>query len=79
MKHHDDIDIPTLLAERKLIASLWGVEDVQEVRPDLTEAQAWEVLQHVDRRMDASLGITWDNLEWAAEELFGDAPENDQA
>jgi hypothetical protein len=74
-----DIDVHAFLAERKLVASLWGIEDVQEVRPDLTDDQAWQVLQHVDRQKDATIGITWDTLEWAAQGLFGDAPETNEA
>jgi hypothetical protein len=74
-----EIDIHGLLAERRLIAHVWGIEDVQGVRPDLSEDQCWEVLQHVDRHKDAELGITWMALEFAAEHLFGDAPETNQA
>ncbi len=73
-----ETDIHQLLAERRQIAHIWGIEDVQEVRPDLSEAQAWEVLQHVDHHKDAGLGITWLTLEMAAEMLFGDAPETDR-
>jgi hypothetical protein len=72
-----DIDIHALLAERKQIAHIWGVEDVQEVRPDLDEDQAWEVLQRIDRRLDSERGISWETIEIVAEDLFGDAPETD--
>jgi hypothetical protein len=70
-----EFDIHEILAERRLIGLLWGVEDVQEVRPDLSDDQCWEVLQQVDDQKDAGLGITWFTLEMAAEQLFGDAPE----
>ena len=43
------IDVHVLLAPRRQIASIWSIEDVQEVRPDLTDDQAWEVLQQVER------------------------------
>ena len=72
-----DIDIHELLAQHRQIAHIWSVEDVQSVRPDLTEDQAWEVLQNVDDHKDAELGITWLTLEMAAEQRFGDAPETD--
>jgi hypothetical protein len=65
-----NIDIPAELTLRKQIAHIWSVEDVQEVRPDLDEAQAWCVLQEVDRQKDAALGITWLTLEVAAEALY---------
>jgi hypothetical protein len=73
-----EIDIHEILAERRLIGHLWGVEDVEEVRPDLSDDQCWEVLQQVDDQKDAGLGITWFTLEMAAEQLFGDAPETDE-
>ena len=69
------MDIHELLAERRQIAHIWGIEDVQGIRPDLSEEQAWEVLQEVDHHKDAELGITWLTLEMAAGHLFGNAPE----
>jgi hypothetical protein len=69
------LDLHGLLAARGQIALGWSVEDVLEVRPDLTNEQAWEVLQQVERRHDASIGINWDTLEWVADDLFGDAPD----
>jgi hypothetical protein len=73
-----EIDIHELLAERRQIADVWSIEDVQVVRPDLGQDQCWEVLQFTDRTKDAELGITWLTLEMAAEHLFGDAPETTQ-
>ena len=69
-------DIDALLAKRRQIAHIWSIEDVQGIRPDLTEEQCWEVLQHVDHYKDAELGITWLTLEMAAEHLCGDAPKD---
>jgi hypothetical protein len=77
MQDTKDIDIHALLAERRQIADIWSIEDVQEVRPDLTDDQAWEVLQRAERKCDAEFGITWTTLEIIAEDLFGDAPEAD--
>jgi hypothetical protein len=74
-----ETDIHALLAERRQIAHIWSTEDVQSVRPDLSEEQAWDVLQNVDHHKDAELGITWLTLEMTAEHLFGDAPETDKA
>ncbi len=72
-------DIQAILAERREIAVGWSVEDVQEIRPDLTAEQAWEVLQAAERGHDATVGINWEVLECYAEHLFGDAPETDDA
>jgi len=68
-----------LLARRQQIALIWSVEDVQEARPDLSNAQAMELLEYVRDKHDAMLGVSWTTLECAAEELFGDAPETDEA
>jgi hypothetical protein len=72
-------DIHELLAERRQIAMIWSTEDVQGIRPDLSDDQCWEVLQSVDHHKDAELGITWLTLELAAEDLFGSAPGTDAA
>jgi hypothetical protein len=79
MQDTKDINIHALLAERKQIAAIWSIEDVQQVRPDLTDEQAWQVLEHADRKHDAELGINWLTLECIAEDLFDDAPETDEA
>jgi hypothetical protein len=74
-----DTDIHALLEERRQIAAIWGIEDVQEIRPDLTDEQAWEVLQYAGGSHDATIGIDWDVLACHAETLFGTAPETDEA
>lgn len=61
------------------IAFIWSVEDVLEMRPDLSEGQAREVLQVTKKYHDASFGINWDTLSYAAEMLYGDAPEPAEA
>jgi hypothetical protein len=73
------IDIHAYLAERREIASIWHIEDVQSVRPDLNDDQAWEVLQQVEDIHDAEWGISWTTLETVASDLFGNAPETDDA
>jgi hypothetical protein len=64
---------PTLAA-RKQIATIWSVEDVQMVRPGLTDKQAWEVLQRVEYDDDRSYGITRDTLRITAGWLFPKFP-----
>ena len=72
-----ELDLHELLAGRRKIAAIWCIEDVQAVRPDLTDDQAWEVLQEAQRKQDATMGISWDTLEILAEDLFGSVPETD--
>lgn len=74
-----DIDIHALLAQRRQIADIWSSEDVQEIRPGLTDEQAWQVLQETERYHDATIGINWDVLSCHANMLFGNAPETDAA
>ena len=71
------IDIDAYLAKRRQIAVTWSIEDVQEIRPDLTEEQCWEVLQQARQEHAAAIGINWSVLECHAEMLFGFAPDTD--
>jgi hypothetical protein len=70
-----EINVHGLLAGRRQIAAIWCIEDVQHVRPDLTDEQAWQVLRDVDRHHDAELGINWTTLECMAGMLFAETPD----
>ena len=63
------------LAERKQIAAIWSIEDVQVIRYDLTDEQAWEVLKRAERDDDDRYGITRDTLRLTAGWLFPKAAE----
>ena len=56
--------------EQKEIVTTWCVDDVQTVRADLTDEQAFEVLCRVDHYFDANYGISWDTLKLNADDLF---------
>ncbi len=47
----------------------WGIDDVKQVDPDLTDDECREVLQNVLENHDATIGVTWDTLEAEAEEV----------
>jgi hypothetical protein len=66
----DDVDFHHLLANDRKIAAIWSIEDVKGKRPDLTDEQAWEVLEEVGRKHDASWGITWITLEMVTDQMF---------
>ena len=53
-------------------AAKWSIEDVQNVRPDLSDEQAMEVLKKVENvdEHDAEMEITWITLELCAQTLF---------
>jgi hypothetical protein len=64
------IDVHELLEQRRQVAVIWCIEDVQSVRHDLTDDQAWEVLQECCRIHDCELGFNWLLIETVADELF---------
>ncbi len=70
-----EINVHELLAGRGQIAHIWGIGDVQDLRPDLDDDQAWQVLQDVERRLDSQYGISWDTIAIVADERFGPAPD----
>jgi hypothetical protein len=70
-----DVDIHELLAENRQIAHIWSIEDVQQLRPDLDDEQAWVVLQAVADQLDCNVGITCDIVENIAEETYPDKQE----
>jgi predicted HAD superfamily Cof-like phosphohydrolase len=72
-----EIDIHAQLAARQQIAEVWSILDVQSVQADLTDEQAWAVLERVRRFYDASVGINWDVLTYHAAEIAGKAAETD--
>ena len=74
-----ETNLKPLLTSAGEIAIVWSVEDVLEIRPDLSREQAAEVLEHVSQDHDAGIGINWQTLEYVADELFGDIPERPEA
>jgi len=69
-------EIDELLTQRRQVAVIWGVEDVQNVCPDLNDDQAWEVLKECRDRHDCELGFTWDLIECVVGMLFPDLSES---
>jgi hypothetical protein len=70
------IDVHDLLAERRQVAIVWSAEDVQSVRPDLTDDQAWEVLQQCRKVQDCEIGFNWLLIELVADDLYPDASDD---
>ena len=64
----------------RAIALIWTVEDLLELehrpgeRHPINEREAAEILQAIERRHDASYGITWDTLEDAIHAYILDNP-----
>lgn len=70
-------EIQELIARDRMIAIFWMIEDVQSIRPDLSDDQAWEVLQLAKRFHDAEVGINWESLNCAANCLYTEPDELD--
>jgi len=58
----------------KEIALYWHIEDIQSIRSDLTDKQAYIVLQHLKENHDANLGINWEVIEIVADILYPFTP-----
>ena len=43
-----------LLGKHRQVAAIWSIEDVQHMRPHLTDDQAWEILEEVGASMTPS-------------------------
>lgn len=62
----------------KRIAIFWDCADVQSLRPDLNDDQAYEVLLAAKKHHDASEGINWDVLSLHADNLFPEPVEESE-
>ena len=58
------------------IAIVWHIDDVLQVRPDLSREQSFEVLKQAKRYHDANVGINWEVLATHAEMLYAEREED---
>jgi hypothetical protein len=72
------MDIHELLEQHREIALVWGIEDVQSLRPDLNGDQCWKVLQRCQDAHDCNHGITWDLIDMVASDLFPEPHEGER-
>ena len=54
------------------ITITWHIDDVKNVRPDLSDSECREVLYRAQKNHDADEGINWDTLRTHADILFGE-------
>jgi hypothetical protein len=69
--HACEQDLAHLLHDNRMVAHVWTVNDVRELRPDLNDDQAWTVLMRVNETAIRVHGIIRDDLERTAYDLFG--------
>ena len=55
---------------KRQIAICWDVNDVLEIRPDLSDTQARVVLDKAERMHDAEIGINRGFIRMIADDLF---------
>jgi hypothetical protein len=60
----------TITIEKSTITIEWSIEDVDSLRPDLTDKQKYEVLQAVKRHHDPNYGVTWQTLQEESDSMF---------
>lgn len=57
-----------------LAVAVWSIEDVisrgKDRRMTITKEQAEEIIDMVDRKQDATLGISWDTIDAAIDEIL---------
>ena len=52
LDHRETVDLDQLLADRQTVALVWDVGHVRDLRPDLTDEQAWATLEEARRLWD---------------------------
>jgi len=68
--HQADVDIGELLAEHHAIPIVWDSQHVRDQRPDLTDEQAWEVLQECQRSWERLNDPMLETIRQVADNLF---------
>lgn len=71
----DTAKLQARLAKHGMIAIIWSIDDVLEVRPDLTKRQAFKVLKSCFEYHDGLIEAGWNTIEIHADELFPQKPE----
>ncbi len=74
----NDINIDDLVKDyhesQMEIVNIWSIQDVytraEDMFLEVTESEAWEILQRVKRYFDAEVGISWDSIDQAIDEHF---------
>lgn len=65
-----DLDLDDLLARGRAVALLWDTAHVRDLRPDLDDAQAWEVLDEARRSWDRLADPMLGAIRQAADALY---------
>lgn len=63
----------SLFTSRGEVPFIWSIHDVRRVRPDLSDNEAFTVLEALQLGHDSNYGVTWDTISYAADTLFGES------
>jgi len=66
----DELNEWVKILETHTVMFTWTIEDVQGVREDLNDEQAFEVLEECESNHDADVGMNWDTIEIVADQMF---------
>jgi len=67
---YSDSELLEELRQRNYALSVWSVDDVLYIDPKLTEEQAIEVINNIEKRHDKNHGINWYTLSRYIDELY---------
>jgi len=56
---------------KREVSFVWGIDDVFEVRPDLSQDQAMILLERVNKLYDPNVGVNYNTIRMTAHDLFG--------
>lgn len=56
---------------KRQVSFVWDIDDVFEVRPDLTPDQAMTLLERVNKLYDPNVGVNYNTIRMTAYDLFG--------
>lgn len=65
-----------IMNQKLQISIIWTVYDVQEVRPDLSNEQALEVLRIAEQKYDPNIGLNLSLLQQYADAAFPNISSN---
>jgi hypothetical protein len=70
MMHQVDVNIDELLADHHAIGIVWDIQHVNDQRPDLSDEQAWEVLQECQNCWERLNDPMLETIRQVADNLF---------
>ena len=68
----DIVDLQDKVKDAEQFYCGWCADDVmhkaKEMEAEITQREAEEIIDSIEHNFDASLGVTWDTIEWAIDD-----------